>query len=623
MQLNLGLLTLLSTGNNAHLVTEDTTDTPVAILASCKGVDFAKLSIKADGFSAHMLQESYNKVHEETDNGDSFLTDLHFDHASKKKGETLGWYSWGSYYGGWHCNLCPPDDDGTAGMLSGSGAALRAWEAEFAAGLVRSKHEEFGKVKTCEIKIMPKPAYLETLAAEASVQDEEEETDTPVAVLATCDGVDFSKLSIKADGFSAKVLRNSYNKVHEETDNGDSYLTDLHFDHASKKRENTLGWYSWGSYYGGWHCNLCPPDDDGTASMVSGSGSALRAWEAEFAAGLVRSKHEEFGKVKTCEIKIMPKPAYLATLAAEASVQDEEEETDTPVAVLATCDGVDFSKLSIKADGFSAKVLRNSYNKVHEETDNGDSYLTDLHFDHASKKRENTLGWYSWGSYYGGWHCNLCPPDDDGTASMVSGSGSALRAWEAEFAAGLVSSKHEEFAKVKTCEIKIMPKPAYLTGAEIEEVGDDTSDAPIAIKAECDGVDFSKLSIKADGYAAKAMQKSYNKVHEETDNGDSFLTHIHFDHASKKKRTVSGVRGATLASVYDGWFYGGWHCNLCPPDDDATAGIVGGSGAALRAWEAEFLEMLVESGHDEFTSAEVCQIKITAKPTTATTAALA
>ena len=449
----------------------------------------------------------------------------------------------------------------------------------------------------------------------------EDTTDTPVVVVASCEGVDFSKLSIKADGFSAHVLQNSYNKVHEETDNGDSFLTDLHFDHASKRKRETLTSSSSyaGSFYGGWHCNLCPPDDDGM--MVSGSGAALRAWEAEFAAGLIGSQHDEFAKVKTCEIKIMPKPAYFAAVQhVEEPVEDEDDDTETPVVIEVTCDGDDFSKLSIKADGFSAQILQNTYNKVHEDTDNGDSYITGLHFDHASKKKHGGVSLTSKyaGSFYGGWHCNLCPPDDDGAAGMVTGSGAALRAWEAEFAGGLVGSKHEEFSSVKTCEIKIMPKPTYLA-ADVEELGEeDTTDTPVAIKAECTGIDFSKLSIKAIGYAAMALLKTYNSVHEETDNGDSFLTDVHFDHASKKKRTVSGVRGTVLASVYDGWFYGGWHCNLCPPDDDATVGIVSGSGAALRAWEAEFVEMLLESHHEEFASVKTCEIKITAKPSMAT-----
>ena len=534
---------------------DSTVDTPVEVRVTCPGVDFTKLSLKADGFSAHALQAAYNDVHEVTDSGDSFLSDLHFDHASKKKRDynndnNLDYnyyhYSWGSYYGGWHCNLCPPDDDGLF-LTGGSGAALRAWEAKLVTLLLGSPHDEFAHLKSCEIKIAAKPTELAldnnkyepdnkkttttTTTTPPDADDEQEtavdvvdvdvvadreddsSTDTPVAVLARCPGVDFGKLSIKADGFSAQLLKHTYNKVHELTDNGDSVLMDLHFDHAFKKKKEeeeqhndnnkdvdyNYYHYSWGSYYGGWHCNLCPPDDDALlAGMFGGSGAALRAWENEFAAGLAASDHQEFAKVKSCEIKIMAKPEGLladnsnnnnnnkmmleqddntAVLEEEQqdtayelkTAEDPDDETDTPVVVLVTCPGIDFSKLSIKADGFSAMALAKSYNHVHEMTDNGDSFLTGLHFDHAEKNKKmakkTTLRGvqyyhYSWGSYYGGWHCNLCPPDDDAGRVIVGGSGAALRAWENEFVTLLLESPHEEFAKVKTCEIKIAAKPA-------------------------------------------------------------------------------------------------------------------------------------------------------------------
>jgi hypothetical protein len=45
--------------------------------------------LKALGYSDKVLQESYNKVHEETDDLDSFLVATNFDHVFTKTDDRL------------------------------------------------------------------------------------------------------------------------------------------------------------------------------------------------------------------------------------------------------------------------------------------------------------------------------------------------------------------------------------------------------------------------------------------------------------------------------------------------------------------------------------------------------
>jgi hypothetical protein len=69
---------------------EDEANTKVAInVDDCKGVHFEKLSLKALGYSDKVSQESCNKVHEETDDLDSFLVATHFDHVFTKTDDRL------------------------------------------------------------------------------------------------------------------------------------------------------------------------------------------------------------------------------------------------------------------------------------------------------------------------------------------------------------------------------------------------------------------------------------------------------------------------------------------------------------------------------------------------------
>ena len=351
----------------------DAVDIPVEVDVECPGVDFFKLSLPTAAFASKTLQETYNKVHQDIDGGDSFLSKIHFDHAFKKKGkrpkvdsdfeddgdllgqvatfaagnglrgsvdtedgELVGAFRyWGSWMGNWGCRLCPY-------LLSNSGGvAVHAWEMAFVEAILESGHKQFDKIKTCTITIAPAPHAVVTheedpveLSVKKADDDQEEEDDVvqmSVEIDAGCDGIDYHKLTIEALGFASKALQETYNKVHQDLDGGDSFLSKTHFDHAFKKKgkrplvaeelgemdEDELGSWTkyWGSWMGNWGCRLCPDD----AAVLGAGGIAVRAWEAEFTATLASSKHKEFSQAKNCNIDIFDKPVVADTATPLAS----------------------------------------------------------------------------------------------------------------------------------------------------------------------------------------------------------------------------------------------------------------------------------------------------------------
>jgi hypothetical protein len=311
-----------------------------------------------------------------------------------------------------------------------------------------------------------------------------------------------------------------------------------------------------------------------------------------------------------------------------------EREAMFKVEIDIDCKGVHFDKLSLKALGYSSKALQDSYNKVHKETDNADGFLVHTHFDHVSKKTHvaegelGMLGKYRPTVYIGGWGCNFCPEDDDSSFLMVGDSGVALHAWESELTSAFVASPHKELAKAKSCKIKAKVRPEAMVESGIETAlvskkhSEEDAIFKVEIDIDCKGIHFDKLSLKALGFSSTALQESYNTVHEETDNGDSFLVGTHFDHGPKKT-DASGLRGmldvaegelGMLGKYRPTVYIGGWGCNFCPEDDDSSFLMVGGSGVALHAWESAFATALKESPHKELSKAKSCKILAKAKP---------
>jgi hypothetical protein len=118
--------------------------------------------------------------------------------------------------------------------------SLVAWEKEFKDLLKQGPHSALHGVKKCDISM----SIQENAGAEVAETTEESVglDDAPSVVTATnsqhnnvsiavhCKGVDWKGLTVQEDDFSAEVLMESYNIVHQEFDSGDKYLDTVHFE---------------------------------------------------------------------------------------------------------------------------------------------------------------------------------------------------------------------------------------------------------------------------------------------------------------------------------------------------------------------------------------------------------
>jgi hypothetical protein len=184
--------------------------------------------------------------------------------------------------------------------------------------------------------------------------------------------------------------------------------------------------------------------------------------------------------------------------------------------------------------------------------------------------------------------------------------GVANNAWERAFVAGLASSQSKSFLNVQKCQIRMKPSSEYV----------ENPNADIAVKCK-GGPDFSNLNVAQATLVSHALQTSYNKVHTDIDDGDSDLADVFF-HAG----TDGGLSDAadTVAVVATtprrrGYIWGGWAgdvgCRLCRSDDDAAVMLAGSNGAALTAWENEFVVALLQGSNADFHAVSSCDIKLT------------
>ena len=300
------------------------------------------------------------------------------------------------------------------------------------------------------------------------------------------------------------------------------------------------------------------------------------------------------------------------------------EPTSAPIAIGLQCGNIRMDQLSGHAKQVVAQALVDSYKNSYALRDNNDSFLTAVHFDqsHATKESLKWNGTWNWG-------CRLCPNDDDSTmsapfAAFVAELGctacaptsiAGVRAWEATFTNVLRATNHAELKKASSCQISLHDRL----------LDEEESVADVEIGVKCDNTDFTSLGAKASGFSARALEDSYNKVHDVFSGGDSFLAGVYFDGAHSAKKAVLKWNGT--------W---NWGCRLCPNDDDMLGGdasVVGGyvgqfgctlcgpgdgksmlmDETALRAWEAEYTAALLESQYHEFSSAKNCKIDVVAK----------
>lgn len=138
-------------------------------------------------------------------------------------------------------------------------------------------------------------------------------------------------------------------------------------------------------------------------------------------------------------------------------------------------------------------------------------------------------------------------------------------------------------------------------------------------------INLKALSVPQGTFLAHALESSYNKVHANAADDDSTLGKV-FYHASPKKSMLEdslGYRNAPWENPRwnNQWnnnryntgrlspgLSGDWGCRGCrPADDDA---MLGSSGVALNAWEAEFLVILQEGPFAIFDKIDKCDIKL-------------
>jgi hypothetical protein len=310
--------------------------TGVSIDVKCDGVDFSKLSIAADATAGAILEESYNTVH----GGAGELSDVVFhgihaleeDHGSNDVDSQWGKRrrrdTYSSWNGQWQCGaLCINDDDQEVSMLLGinSGASLKAWENEFAAGLIESGRPVFQNVLRCNMRMSVRPNTI----------DEEPNVDIGL----TCKGIDMDNLSIPQGTFIAECLQTTYNEIHGKADSDGSDLEIVTYKGVILQSEGqdieqvTVGSGdidrrhrrdTYSAWNGQWQCGaLCINDDDQEFGMLStgNSGARLRAWEGAFTASLAQGSL--FPNVEWCDIKMGPH-----RIAVEEQADEEEKKAE-------------------------------------------------------------------------------------------------------------------------------------------------------------------------------------------------------------------------------------------------------------------------------------------------------
>jgi len=549
--------------------------TKVDLTVKCKGTNVDKLSVSEKTIIANALESSYNDIHGAAEADDSELFDVHYGTWTASDYLQGG----GGYGGGFNCNLCRTNDD-TLLDVSSSAGVHKAWETKFVETVLDSTSAALAKVSSCTIKMSPHANY--ELAAD--VQDSF--SDTRVIIEPRCSGISFGSLSVANNALAGHILEDSFNKVHGDSDTDDVELVDVSWGAYGSFDQDVL--QQGGGYGGGVHCNLCGTNDD---AVLGVSGNAMKAWQAEFVAGLAASGVKDFDKVKQCSISMKPSPYY-------------EQEPNVDIDVKCS-GGPNMNSLSAIQATFVAHSLQESYNTVHGEAADDDSELSDVFFHAPTFALGGSELVQGGGGYGGGFNCNLCRTNDD---AVLSVSGKRKKAWENEFVSKLLSSSNTEFQSIKSCDITMKPHAeGELTLAQDVQEEVASVATRVHISVGCKGLNFDKLSLPDDVFVGHVLEDTYNGVHGVLDNDDSELVDVTY------------MAAGSAGFLQGGGYGGGFNCNLCPTNDDTMLDI-GVSGAAKTKWEDEFTLALVESGRRSFKNVKNCSIKMTAEDLSVATA---
>jgi hypothetical protein len=455
-------------------------------------------------------------------------------------------------------------------------------------------------------------AILLSLFARAATAAPDDYPSTAVVIQVQCKGLNFDTASISQIALAGRILQDTFNQVHMDNDSNDDDKELAHVEFSRRDEMTDLGrGYRWGGWSGDVSCRLCKNDDDMLLSTAMLQGSANKAWEAAFVAGLLTTP--AFAKVTSCDIRMKPSPDFLQIPNVDIALQCQG--------------GPDLTNLNVAQATLVSHALQASYNTVHSELDDGDAVLEQVFF-HAGTNgglyaATTDLGrGYRWGGWSGDVSCRLCKNDDD-AALLVGQSGAALKAWENEFVVALLQSANNDFHTIKSCSIKLSThkkmeedEPFLVLPEATQMLAAVSADAKthVQIKVNCNGFDFKKLSIADDIFMGNALQDTYNSVHEDEDD-DAELSNLIYD-------GIAAVSMSTDASLQRGYRWGGWSgdvsCRLCKNDDDAALTLKS-SGTALQLWQQQLVVALLQSGRPVFAKVTSCQIKVKAAMSAAST----
>ena len=105
-------------------------------------------------------------------------------------------------------------------------------------------------------------------------------------------------------------------------------------------------------------------------------------WEGLVEDKLGDSDFSAFDSIGKCKIKLIVDKTESQAVNKSNALAVEEDEIVTgqryPVNIQVICRNVNWKRLTAKEERFSAQVLMQQYNKVHQVTDGGDKYLQKL-----------------------------------------------------------------------------------------------------------------------------------------------------------------------------------------------------------------------------------------------------
>jgi len=296
-------------------------------------------------------------------------------------------------------------------------------------------------------------------------------------------------------------------------------------------------------------------------------------------------------------------PAFVSFFIATASAIEDPDVVEETVQISSGCRGVKWGKLTPAEEAYNTKALQDTYNEVHQITDGGDNFLEDVHLVGAVDDENDPE--YLGGrrrKHSGGHGCRHCDNDDDQASSVLLGRNHpVLKAWANQYQARLLEGP-AVFQNAKGCKISMK---AAGEGEEELDTFEDVVMETVTIDVRCRGIKWNKATPTEEAYASKALQDTYNEVHQITDDGDNFLENVHVEGAVDDENDPEYLGGRRRKHS------GGHGCRYCDNDDDQAAVLLGRNHPVFKAWANQYTARLLE-GPAVFQNAKSCKISMKA-----------